>query len=181
MRSSTSQDGSISLSRNRSFSAGLIIGIVAVLAVALDQWSKAFVTARLFFDGRCDPWCGHKILIPGWLEIAPVPNIHGAFGMFGSNTVLLTAMAIVVLLIFWISFREAAMKSRFVCLAFGLIVGGAIGNLIDRFTHGYVVDFIDFYRWPEIWRFTFNVADSCITVGVALLLLASLATRRHAR
>lgn len=180
MRFSPSQDGSISLSRNRIFSPTLLIAIVAIVAIVLDQWSKALVTSRLFFDGRCDPWCGHKILVPGWLEVAPVPNFHGAFGMFGSNTMLLAAMAIVVLLVFWFSFRDAAVKSRFVCVAFGLIVGGAIGNLIDRFAHGYVVDFIDFYRFPQIWRFTFNVADSCITVGVALLLIASLATRRHA-
>ena len=57
-----------------------------------------------------------------------------------------------------------------------LIVGGAIGNVVDRLHYGYVIDFIDFYRiWPNI----FNVADSCITVGVGLLLLSSLVARRH--
>jgi len=58
-----------------------------------------------------------------------------------------------------------------------MIVGGAIGNIVDRLHYTFVVDFIDFYRiWPNI----FNVADACITTGVALLILSSLVTRRRA-
>jgi len=61
-------------------------------------------------------------------------------------------------------------------IAFGMIVGGAIGNIVDRLHYTFVVDFIDFYRiWPNI----FNVADACITTGVALLILSSLVTRRR--
>jgi len=89
------------------------------------------------------------------------------------------AAALIVLAIFWFSFREAAERSTTVRVAFGLILGGAIGNIIDRVHYGYVIDFIDFYRFPNIWRFTFNVADSCITIGVILLLLASVFSRRH--
>lgn len=90
---------------------------------------------------------------------------------------LLIGMALVVLLIFWFSFRDQARSSIVVRIAFGMILGGAIGNVIDRLHLRYVVDFIDFYRiWPNI----FNVADACITVGVILLILSSLATRRRA-
>jgi signal peptidase II len=65
-------------------------------------------------------------------------------------------------------------------IAFGMIIGGAIGNIIDRIHYGYVIDFIDFNRFPSVWRYTFNVADACITIGVVLLILASLvATRRR--
>jgi signal peptidase II len=181
MLSTPLQDGSISLSRPRSFNAPLLILVVAALAFIADQWSKHVVTTRLFFDAHCSPWCGHKILIPGWLEIAPIPNIHGAFGMFGSSKPLLVVLALIVLVIFWWSFREAASRSRLVCIAFGMIAGGAVGNIVDRVHYGYVIDFIDFFRFPQIWRFTFNVGDSCITVGVVLLLLASLVrSRRHA-
>jgi signal peptidase II len=89
---------------------------------------------------------------------------------------MLIGMAVVVLVLGWVSFREAAAHSQTVRIAFGMIVGGAIGNVVDRLHYGYVIDFIDFYRiWPNI----FNVADSCITVGVGLLLLSSLVTRRH--
>ena len=176
-----SQGGSINLSRLRSFNATLLIALTAIVAFALDQWSKHFVTAKLYFDARCSPFCGHKILIPGWLELAPIPNTHGAFGMFGSSKPMLVVLAIIVLFVFWWSFREAAARSRLVCLAFGMIVGGAIGNIVDRLHYGYVIDFIDFYRFPQIWRFTFNVGDSCITIGVILLLISSVfRARRHA-
>jgi len=169
------------LSRLRTFNATLIIVLTAAIVFALDQWSKHLITARIYFDARCSPWCGHKILIPGWLEFAPIPNYHGAFGMFGDSKPMLVILAVIVLVLFWWSFREAALRSRLVCVAFGMIVGGALGNVIDRLHYGYVIDFIDFYRFPQIWRFTFNLGDSCITVGVVLLLIASLVRpRRHA-
>ncbi|HEX8806982.1 MAG TPA: signal peptidase II [Candidatus Aquilonibacter sp.] len=169
------------MSQRRAFNAPLLIALTAIVAFALDQWSKRLITARLFFDAHCIPWCGHKVLIPGWLEFAPIPNTHGAFGMFGSSKPLLVVMALIVLGIFWWSFREAAAHSRLVCIAFGLIVGGALGNIVDRVHYGYVIDFIDFYRFPQIWRFTFNVGDSFITIGVILLLISSVfRTRRHA-
>lgn len=157
-----------------------VIGAIAVAVLLLDQWSKHYVVTHVFFDGQCVPWCGHKELIRGWLRIAPEPNFHGAFGLLGSNMFLLVAMALIVLAVFWYSFRDAAERSTLVRVAFGLILGGAIGNIIDRVHYGYVIDFIDFYRFPDIWRFTFNVADSCITIGVILLLLASVRPRRHA-
>jgi signal peptidase II len=181
MLSSPSQDGSINLSQRQTSNASLLIALVALAAFAFDQWSKHWITARLYFDAQCMPWCGHKILIPGWLEFSPIPNTHGAFGMFGSSKPMLVILAIIVLFIFWWSFREAAARSRLVCIAFGMIVGGAIGNIVDRLHYGYVIDFIDFYRFPQIWRFTFNVGDSCITIGVALLLISSVfRTHRHA-
>ena len=118
-------------------------------------------------------------LINGWLSVQQESNTHGAFGLFGHNMVLLVAMAVLVLVIFWFSFRESAHKSLTVRIAFGMIVGGAIGNIVDRFHYGYVVDFINFERWPQIWNYTFNVADACITGGVILLILSSLVTRRR--
>ena len=65
------------------------------------------------------------------------------------------------------------MQSPLVRVAFGAIVGGAVGNIVDRIHHGYVVDFIDLRWWP-----VFNIADSCITVGVALLVLSSIGRER---
>ncbi len=119
-----------------------------------------------------------RLVLPHFLRWTYERNFHGAFGLFGDNGALLIGLAVAVLFIFWLSFRDAAARSRLVCIAFGMIVGGAIGNILDRLHFGYVVDFIDFYKiWPNI----FNVADSCITIGVILLMLSSLATsRRHA-
>jgi signal peptidase II len=78
-----------------------------------------------------------------------------------------------VLGIFWFSFRDFAAHSPLVRLALGGIVGGAAGNIADRLQHRYVIDFIDLRWWP-----VFNVADSCITVSVCLLIIATLARDR---
>lgn len=132
-------------------------------------------------DPSCEPFCANtKALIPGWLSVTPIANFHGAFGMFGGNPVLLVLMALVVLMLFWFSFREQARHSRLVRVAFGMIIGGAVGNIIDRVRFHYVVDFIDFNRFPRVWYYTFNVADACITIAVFLLIFASLASRRRA-
>jgi signal peptidase II len=159
------------LSRHRTFNSNALILIAAILAFVADQVSKRTITSS-FLPGES------RIVVPNLLKWTYERNTHGAFGLFGSNGFLLIVMAVVVLLIFWFSFREQAARSRLVCIAFGMIVGGAIGNIVDRVHLGYVVDFIDFYRiWPNI----FNVGDSCITTGVILLLLASLGrSRRHA-
>jgi signal peptidase II len=157
------------LSRNRSFDTVQIL-IVAAIALLLDQWTKRIILAN-FMPGES------RIVLPHLLRWTYEQNQHGAFGLFGSSPVLLIAMALVVLLIFWFSFRDSAARSATVRIAFGLILGGAIGNIVDRLHFQYVVDFIDFFRiWPNI----FNVADACITGGVILLILSSLATRRHA-
>ena len=117
-----------------------------------------------------------RIVINNLLKWTFEQNQHGAFGLFGSSPIMLILMALVVLVVFWYAFRDAARQSRLVRIAFGLILGGAIGNIIDRVHYAYVVDFIDVYRvWPNV----FNVADSCITIGVVLLILSSLATRRQ--
>src|SRR5579863_95792 len=170
MPSSTSQDGFISLYRNRTsnLSNTLVIAAVAILTLWADQYTKRLV-AKSFLPGES------RYVIPHFLKWTYEQNVHGAFGLFGNSAVLLIGMAIVVLVLFWFSFREAAARSLVVRIAFGMIVGGAIGNIVDRLHYGYVIDFIDFYRiWPNI----FNVGDSCITVGVALLLLSSLVSRR---
>jgi signal peptidase II len=161
------------LYRNRAsnLSNTLLIAGVAVLVLWADQYTKRLIAKACVPDF---PAC--RTIIPNLLRITYERNVHGAFGLFGNNAVLLIAMAIVVLVLFWFSFREAASRSLTVRIAFGMIVGGAIGNIVDRLHYGYVIDFIDFYRiWPNI----FNVGDSCITIGVGLLLLSSLVTRRH--
>jgi signal peptidase II len=157
------------LSRHRNSDATQFLA-VALVVLILDQLTKHVVSGG-FLPGES------RIVIPHLLKWTYEQNQHGAFGLFGSSPVLLILMALVVLLIFWFSFREAAGRSRLVRIAFGMILGGAIGNIIDRVHYRYVIDFIDFYKiWPNI----FNVADACITVGVIFLILSSLATRRHA-
>ncbi|HET9030122.1 MAG TPA: signal peptidase II [Candidatus Aquilonibacter sp.] len=157
------------MSRHQTFNASLLIALAAIFAFVADQVTKYFVTSHMMYPDSI-------MVIPHLLKWTYERNTHGAFGLFGNNGLLLIVMAVVVLFIFWWSFRDQAKHSRLVCVAFGLIVGGAIGNIVDRVHLGYVVDFIDFYRiWPNI----FNVGDSCITSGVILLLLSSLGRSRR--
>ncbi len=146
----------------------MIFWLAGLAALALDQYTKHVVVGGL---GAGES----RIAIPHVLYWTYVQNHAGAFGLFGTQPWLLVGMAVVVLAVFWFTFREPAAHSVLVRGAFGGIVGGAIGNILDRFHYGYVVDFIDLRWWP-----VFNVADSCITVGVALLLLASLGRDRSA-
>ena len=147
----------------------ILLWLVAIVVFVLDRWSKAIVLSS-FVPGES------RIVVPRLLWWTYVQNTHGAFGLFGNSPLLLIILAILVLAIFAYAFRDAVQRSTLVRIAFGLIVGGAIGNIVDRFQHQWVVDFIDF---KTIWPNVFNVADSAITVGVALLVLASL--RREAR
>jgi signal peptidase II len=154
----------------RQRSDSLQLFAVAALVVVADQLSKHYIATH-FVPGES------RLVVPGLLRWTFEQNQHGAFGLFGDSPALLIAMAAVVLAVFWLSFRDQARNSLLVRIAFGMILGGAIGNIIDRVHYRYVIDFIDFYKiWPNI----FDVADACITTGVILLILASLAPKRRA-
>ena len=141
--------------------------LAAALVLALDQYTKGTVVAS-FASGES------RVAVPHLLYWTYVQNHAGAFGLFGTQPWLLVGMALAVLGAFWFAFRDQAAQSPLVRVAFGAIVGGAVGNIVDRFHYGYVVDFIDLRWWP-----VFNVADSCISIGVALLLIASLQRDRR--
>lgn len=136
--------------------------LAAIVVFGLDQYTKHLVVTG-FADGES------RVAVPHLLYWTYVQNHAGAFGLFGNNLWILVGLALAVLAVFWFAFREQATQSGLVRIAFGAIAGGAVGNIVDRFHYGYVVDFIDLRWWP-----VFNVADSCITTGVVLLLLSSL-------
>ena len=143
--------------------------MTAAFVLIADQATKAFVMQHLAPDESA-------VAIPHVMWWTFVENTHGAFGLFGNSAALLILMAVVVLGVFWFAFKDAARDSLIIRIAFGAIVGGAMGNILDRVHYHYVVDFIDLRWWP-----VFNVADSCISVGVAVLVLASLRRDMHAR
>ncbi|GBD20764.1 Lipoprotein signal peptidase [bacterium HR28] len=136
-----------------------IVASVAAVVLLVDQISKALVLAYLAPGGPVS----EVVLIPRILRLFYVENTGAAFGLFqGKNPLLaLLALAVVVVLAVWFRALVASWPGA---VALGLQLGGALGNLVDRFRHGFVVDFIDFSFWP-----TFNVADSAITIGVLLL------------
>ena len=131
-------------------------GSLACVVIALDQVTKALVTGTLRPGERVE-------LFPG-LDLTNVGNTGVAFGALaggGRWIVALTAAALVLLLAY---FAHHAHR-RLAWLPVGLVIGGALGNLLDRAREGAVIDFIDPVAWPA-----FNVADACIVVGVFALL-----------
>lgn len=140
---------------------------IAIVTVVLDQVSKAWILATL---GTVP---GASLPVAGPFHLTLVHNYGMSFGLFRGSELsrwLLTifSAAVVVGLSIW---ARKAVKPL-MAAGIGLIVGGAFGNnLIDRIRYGYVVDFIDVSRLHFPW--VFNVADSAISVGVALLLLDS--------
>ena len=148
----------------------------AIGVVVLDQLSKAAV--RGYFAAHAE---GAQENITSFFNIVLIHNRGMSFGLFngsgGLNALLfsLVAAAIVTVLIYWLS----RVGSPLLATAIGLIIGGAIGNVVDRVRLGAVVDFLDFHvgrwHWPA-----FNVADSAICVGVAVMLLDGLLLRREA-
>ena len=169
MESSEAQPRARAASVRLTPAAYTTLAVAALVVLGLDQWTKHIVVVSFLpLESR--------IFIPHALYWTYVQNHAGAFGLFGTQSWLLVVMAIAVLGVFWYAFREFAARSPLVRIAFGGIVGGAIGNIVDRFHYGYVVDFIDARWWP-----VFNVADSCITIGVVLLILATFRREQAAR
>jgi len=153
------------------------VSVVLLLAgaiVALDQITKAVVLGRL-------PLGVPVTVIDGWLALTLVLNPGLAFGLLGSVPLgwrwVVAALSLVALAVLArVALRVLPAGGWTGRLAIGLIFGGAVGNLVDRARFGAVVDFVDVYwqgwHWPA-----FNVADSAITVGVALLALRLLNDR----
>lgn len=144
---------------------------VALLVLVLDQLSKAWLLGVLDTN-------------PGGLEITPffnlvmVWNSGVSFGLFGEDSesrrwlLITVTLTITAILVVWLWRRPAPL----VALALGAVIGGAVGNVIDRLRFGAVADFLDFHAFGWHWP-AFNVADSAIVVGVALMLVDSLRAR----
>ena len=148
----------------------------ATLAVVLDQASKAMVLA--YFD---ETGCAsHRAVANPFLDIVLTCNRGVSFGLLdrtGLNGVVFSvgAVLIVLMLIFWLS----RIRATFLAIAIGLIIGGALGNVIDRLRFGGVIDFLYFHLGAWYWP-AFNLADSAICLGVAAMLLDGLLLRRAA-
>lgn len=141
-----------------------LIGIAGVV-IALDQWTKWLVRTNLPFQST---W------LPEWLEwLSPYARIvhwhnsGAAFGMFQSGSLVFTVLAVIVIGAILYYFPQVFNEDWPVKVALGMQLGGAAGNLIDRLTNdGHVTDFISVGTFP-----VFNIADSAISVGVAVLVL----------
>ena len=136
----------------------IILGIVFV-----DQITKWI--AVIFLKGNPS-----EILINGILRFTYLENRGAAFGMLSNHRwvfLIISTIAIAFLIVYMIKWRP---DSKLACIAIAFMAGGGIGNMIDRTILGYVIDFIDFYAFPTVWMYIFNVADAFVCVGAGLLM-----------
>ena len=152
-----------------SFKGRLILLSLAV--VVADQWTKYLIERHLAPNRQIE-------VIPGFLDLIYVRNSGIAFGLFaaGSNPlgiVALTVLGLVALTMVLVYFWRTPDSNRWVLVALAFILGGAIGNLVDRALSGSVTDFIEVYLGPFHWP-TFNAADSAITIGIVMIAIDAL-------
>ncbi len=150
----------------------LLLACVAALAILADQVSKAYVVRHL---GLHESWAPVSALEQVF-RFTHVHNTGAAFGLFPQGGAVFLVIAVIVSAVILYYYRQVPSGGWLIRLALGLQLGGALGNVIDRVRLGYVVDFLDAWRWP-----VFNVADSCIVIGVGLLMLLMLREERRER
>jgi len=146
--------------------------LAAIFSFTLDQLLKIWVRRTLAVGESRDLW-------PGVMHLEHVQNHGAAWGVLSGQKWLLIAFTLLVVGIIVRSAREVASRDKMTALGFGLILGGACGNLFDRLVFGHVTDFFDLdtpFRTVRGFP-VFNLADSALTVGVVLMLLSLFLTR----
>ena len=159
----------------RSYSYWIWLSVVFAI-IFVDQYSKFLVVERLnLFD---------RLILTSFLDLTRLHNTGAAFSIFASDSgwqrwpLVLISAGVGTTLIGWLV-RNASKSPVLQNTAFAMIAGGAIGNLIDRLNQGYVVDFILLHIGQ--WHFpAFNVADSCITIGLILFLIETYHSSKQA-
>lgn len=146
---------------------------LSALVIVLDQLSKVWITDHFVF--------GESLRVLSVFDLVLAHNTGAAFSFLhdagGIQRWLFSIIAIVASVwIVWLLRRHG--EQTLFALALSLILGGALGNLIDRIVYGYVVDFLHFH-WEEYYFPAFNLADSAITCGAFLLILDSLTEKKH--
>lgn len=148
--------------KNKARDLLMLFGIAGAV-IALDQWTKWLVEQNITLGEEVYPIC---FLAP-FFRFTFWKNTGAAFGLFQNASVILLVVSIAIsLLLVWVYFKSLDEPVLF-RVSLSMMLGGAIGNIIDRVTQGFVTDFIAVGRFP-----VFNVADSAVTVGVGLMLLA---------
>ncbi len=149
--------------------------IVSLAVFVADVATKAWVVATLPLDGL-------ERVIPGVLNLIHVENTGVAFGLMDSlgslGPPILIAAGVAALVVVAVYYRQTHHRESLLLWSLALILGGAVGNLVDRIVKGAVTDFIDFYVGSYHWH-TFNVADTAITIGIGLMILDLILQRRR--
>ena len=132
---------------------------VAALVIFLDQLTK-FLIKNNFQLNESIP------IIKNIFHLTYVTNTGSAFGLFKGFNLFFVLFSIIVIFVIFYYLRQIKEKDKMVIYSIGLLLGGTIGNLIDRIAYDAVIDFIDFRVWP-----VFNIADSAVTISVILLII----------
>lgn len=145
--------------------------VVTVLIALSDQWTKAIVRGS-FALGESRP------VVDGFFSLTYVRNTGAAWGILGGQNTSLTILSVVMLVVMVIFRRSFLGNTKTHRLALGLMMGGIVGNLLDRVRLGWVTDFFDFYvsswHWPA-----FNIADAAICTGVAIYIVSAFWDSQH--
>jgi len=140
----------------------LFLFSVALSVIGLDQWTKAIVRSNLALG---EIWSLWDWLTP-YARFVHWYNTGVAFGMFQNNNVLFAILVSIIALVIIVFYPSLTEDDWYLRIALSLQLGGAVGNLIDRITIGHVTDFISVGNFA-----VFNIADSCVTIGVGVMIL----------
>lgn len=141
-----------------------MIYAIFIIGLVLDYFTKIWAVDTL--KGKAD-----ITVIEGFFDLSYLENRGAAFGIFQGRAYLLAAVTLVIIGILLFNYYKAKKKTWLLTVSTGLILTGAVGNLIDRVRFGFVVDFIS-WHWKDVYYFpSFNVADICITIGTGLLVI----------
>ena len=150
----------------------IFLSVASLITLLIDQVSKLWVIRSLEPYESIQPI---PALVP-LFQITRSTNTGIAFGLFASDstlqTLLLVGLAIVIIAVMLWIFRDTPNDARLASVAVGMVIGGAIGNVIDRLQYGYVVDFIH-YQIPNVISNVSNIADHGIVIGVVLIVVES--------
>ena len=154
-----------------------LLVLTAAAIVLLDQMTKAWIQKTMLLHQSIP-------VIPDLFNLTYIRNPGAAFGLFASGggslrSAFFIAVSVIALVVLSLLYTKAPRETWLLRFSLSLVMGGAIGNLIDRIRLGEVVDFLDFYLGSYHWP-AFNVADSCITIGIGLLILHTMASRKTA-
>lgn len=147
-----------------------LLFLVAALVIMVDQLTKALVRQNLAFGEAWAP-------IPAigeFFRFLYWQNRGAAFGTLQNAGPILTIVRIVIVLFIVVFYQKAEIKDTLMKVSLSLMLGGAVGNLVDQFSMGFVTDFIAVGRFP-----IFNIADSAVTIGVGLMLLDMLIKEKN--
>ncbi len=139
----------------------LILFLTATAIFVADQVSKALIRENMYL--------GESIPEEGRFRFSYSTNSGSVFGLSIDSTFLLVMAFVVIIAIIWLNFYYLASAGKLMRVGLGLVLGGAMGNLIDRIRFGEVTDFLDVRLWGDFHWATFNIADASLTTGIFIL------------